>query len=514
MKTPSPTRIAIALLGAILVSGFLAACAVILSKDPVATAHDVSIPIKIETPARVHLADGSVVVYAKGFAVERDTIVGSGMRYDLALKGQGILTRLTVDSVAAIESYRVETNTGRSVGYSLAVTGAIWGSAVLACLALCGSCPTIYSPEGTLQAEAFSYSIAPIFEARDVDRLSMHPGPEGTIVLDVRNEMLETHYINDMELVEVLHSDEERMAVDPQGRALAFRPADLSVRAIDREGRDLSVVVATIDGNATLASERWLSGAAREIDDWIDVTAPAPAGADSVALLLYVRNSPLTTILLYEVILGGQGLHAVDYVGRDLGRVDHALDLGRWYGSRMGLRIFATNGNEIGRVGDVGPIAWKEVAIVVPVDRDSVRVRLSFVTDAWRIDRIAVGQDVRRAETRTIVPAAVTGADGVTDVEALMRLGDSDDRYLETRPGERFELRFDPGPGNEGERTFLLASTGYYVEWIRGAWLESPVASFDPSDAALVEALRRWSDARPNYEAAFQRIRFPVEAGR
>jgi hypothetical protein len=52
------------------------------------------------------------------------------------------------------------------------------------------------------------------------------------------------------------------------------------------------------------------------------------------------------------------------------------------------------------------------------------------------------------------------------------------------------------------------------VEWIRGAWLDSSVASFDPSDAALVEALRRWRDTRSTYEAAFQRVRFPVEAGR
>ena len=180
----------------------------------------------------------------------------------------------------------------------------------------------------------------------------------------------------------------------------------------------------------------------------------------------------------------------------------------------MGLRVTVAGGGEVGRVGDVGPLAWKEVAIIVPVDGDSVRVRLSFVTDAWRIDRIAIGRDPRRAATRAIAPAAVAGVDGVTEVEAIARLRQADDRYLETRPGERFELSFDTGPGSPGERTFLLASTGYYVEWIRAAWLDSPAASFDPSDAALVDALRRWRDARDTYEAAFQRVRFPVEAGR
>ncbi|CAN5784974.1 hypothetical protein BH20GEM1_BH20GEM1_01320 [soil metagenome] len=515
MKLPlaSPARVFPAL-GMILLAAIVASCAVILSKDSIATAHDAMRPVEVESPARVHMADGSVIVYPQGFALQRDTILGPGTRYGLSLKGMEVVRRLAVDSVAAIESYRVETNTGRSVGYSLAVTGAIWSSAVLACLAFCGSCPTIYSPDGTLEAEAFSYSIAPVFEARDVDRLFTRADADGIVTLDVRNEMLETHYINQFELIEVRHADGERVAVDPQGRAVAFRPVDVPVRAVDREERNLSVVVAAIDGVATRASERSLAGAEHEMEDWIDVTAPAPAGADSVALLLHVRNSPLTTILLYEVMLGGQGVGAVDWIGRDLGRVDHALDLGRWYGSRMGLRASTPDGSEVGRVGDVGPLAWKEVAIVVPVDRDSVRVRLSFVTDAWRIDRIALGRDVRRTETRTVAPTAVVGADGVTDSDALARLGKADERYLETRPGERFELTFDVGPSGEDERTFLLASTGYYVEWIRGAWLESPAASFDPSDAALVEALRRWRGTRSTYEAAFQRVRFPVEAGR
>jgi hypothetical protein len=43
-----------------------------------------------------------------------------------------------------------------------------------------------------LHAEAFSYSIAPLLEARDVDRLATQPDADGHLRIEVRNEALET----------------------------------------------------------------------------------------------------------------------------------------------------------------------------------------------------------------------------------------------------------------------------------------------------------------------------------
>src|SRR5678809_654746 len=68
-----------------------------------------------------------------------------------------------------------------------------------------GSCPTFYRDSaGTpvLEAEGFSYSIAPLFEARDVDRLRARPGSDGKLALEVRNEAFETHFLNHLELLE------------------------------------------------------------------------------------------------------------------------------------------------------------------------------------------------------------------------------------------------------------------------------------------------------------------------
>jgi hypothetical protein len=94
-------------------------------------------------------------------------------------------------------------------------------------------------------------------------------------------------------------------------------------------------------------------------------------------------------------MLASQGAEAL---GSDVNRIGEAVDLGRWFRETMGLRVsvFARNGwREVARIGDTGPIAWEEVAIVVPVpEGDELRIRLSFLVDAWRIDYAALAADV------------------------------------------------------------------------------------------------------------------------
>ena len=65
---------------------------------------------------------------------------------------------------------------------------AVFGTAVLA-VAIFGSCPTVYAEvEGQklIQMEAFSYSIAPLFESRDVAALSAGEDEEGRISLELK----------------------------------------------------------------------------------------------------------------------------------------------------------------------------------------------------------------------------------------------------------------------------------------------------------------------------------------
>ena len=476
--------------------------------------------VSVTTPVKAHLVDGSTVVFWHGVRVAGGTVSGPGTRYDLTLRDSTVVTGVVLDSVVGMESFRDQDEPGKTILVSTLATGlAAIATAGLA-VAIFGSCPTYYTDSaGTylLEGEGFSYSIAPLFEARDVDRLRIHAAPDGTLRLEVRNEALETHYLNQLELLEVRHAAGETALGDESNRILIVGDATPPIRAVDRGGRDVRRYLAAAD-SAVYRSDPGALARAREGDpeDWIDLEMPAPPGADSVAIVLRLRNSLLNTILLYDIMLGDPGARSLDWVGRDLQQLGPAVELAQWYQRRMGLDVAVGDGTDyraVAHVKDTGPIAWKDVAVVVPVlERGRIRIRLRFPVDNWRIDRIAVAARFRRA-LPLVHPLAAIDAGGQADTTALASLTAPDGRYLETTPGQRFTAAFRPGqPAAIGERTFFLVSQGYYTEWVRRSWLAAPrtARTFVPSDSALAEAIARWRVAQDSLEAGFMASRIPV----
>jgi len=477
----------------------------------------------VQTPVKAHLADGSTVVFRNGVRIVGGVAWGLGMRYDLALRDSAPVARLALDSVVGMESFRTTIDPVPTILVSgLAMFGAALGAVAIACLAdpkCFGSCPTYYSDSaGTLvlEAEGFSYSVAQLFEARDLDRLRLHAAPDGVVRLEVRNEAFETHFINHLELLEVVHAADETALPDELNRALVVRDIARAASARDRRGRDVRSHLRAPDGDVYRTDPRVL-GAARvgDLEDAIEIAVRAPHGADSVAVVLRLRNSLLNTILFYDIMLGDPGARSLDWVGRDLQQVGPAVELAQWYQKRMGMQIAVREGGtyrDIAHLKDTGPVAWKDVAIVVPVlERDSVRIRLSFPADNWRIDRVAVAARFRHPVVLVHPLAEVRDAAERPDTTARASLAAADGRYLETTAGQRFTAEFRAAPG-AATRTFLLASQGYYTEWVRRGWLVAPRASrtFVPSDSALAEAIARWRVTQDTLEARFMATRVPV----
>ena len=74
--------------------------------------------VVIETPVKVHLTDGSTGVYAEGVTISAGTLRGKGDFCDIALKPfstNPVLTPVSLDSVAAIETFQERLDRGKTV---------------------------------------------------------------------------------------------------------------------------------------------------------------------------------------------------------------------------------------------------------------------------------------------------------------------------------------------------------------------------------------------------------------
>jgi hypothetical protein len=481
---------------------------------------------QVTSPVKVHLKDGSTAVFPEGVTLESGLLKGKGTRYDLALKSSQEVTSVPLDEVAAMESYREDVNHAASALLSVVATAATVAAVGLAAIAIFGSCPTVYSdpgaahgPPARLETEMFPYSIVPLFESRHLARLSGGVGPDGRLRLEIRNEALETHYINQLQLLEVRHRPGEDVLPDPGGGPLVVGARTAPSRASSRAGTDVTRILARSDGDAFRTDRRTLAAAhAGDLEDWVDLTFPAPAAGGKKALVLTARSSLLNTVLFYDLMLADAGPLALDWLGRDLNRISDAVEMGRFCQKYMGLKVAVWTGDtfqEVARVPDPGPIAWHDVVIPLPLTTGDteVRLRLTFLADAWRIDSTMLADLAPSGTPRVLPVAEVTGPTGLPEPAAKRSLLLPDHDYLRTSPGQRFFVRFDPEPLAPGERrTFLLSSQGYYTEWIRGDWLRSsrPPRVFAPTEAALLEGLARWRREQSSLEARFEKQRVPV----
>jgi hypothetical protein len=438
-------------------------------------------PIEISSPVKAHLFDGSTVVFPEGVNVYDGSVHGKGEMFNIALENNRFIDEIALDEVAAMESFQTPVSTGATAAAST-VSAAGWAAlGVGAALLLFGSCPTVYSVDSEValpDAELFSYSITPSFQARDIDKLGLRHVQDGYFELDVRNEMLETHYIDQLE---------------------------------DQDGRDILPEIASADGKAWSAtSDRLANVSLDDFHDSLDFEFNVPENSGELALVLNMRNSMLNTVLLYDVMLKEQSFAALDWMGHDLKHLGNRAELGLWYRENMGMTVSVWRDGKfrkVGRIGDQGPIAWSERALVLDaVSGENVRIRLSFVADNWRIDQVALATDAQRAKVRTIpVTMAKTPQSRRPDIpEYLAR---ADETYLITRPGESVQLGFDLGESKQS-RTFFLASEGYYMEWMRSDWLaEEHRRKFEPTAHTLVQSLEIYAQKRDTYREQFESIK-------
>lgn len=491
----------------------------------------------VTAPTKVFLMDATVALFPEGFRVSNGTLKGNGIRFSSTGVVHDIpfdrLPRARIqvpkDSAMAMTYYdRVVTGGRGFASFFLGLTGGALTTASLYCMAnpkACfGSCPTVYTRDGDaweFKAELFSYSISRLLESGDLDRIGAHECPGSPFMLRVANEALETHHINVMHLLAVRH---------PAG-TLALPATDGSIVAVGDVREPLSAVNST--GEDVLRDIRFWDDASYRSDsiqvrqvksgrtsDWVELRVRPPDGSDSVIMVLRLRNTLLSTLLFYEIVLGSQGVRALDWTGRMNTDPLYAGQFRRIYSEFSGMKIKVRREGQwmtMGSVPDVGPVGWKPIAVKVPVEEEGdLRLRLEFFPDNVMIDYVgfAVGDDHRVLVPEEFLPTTIRDETGALRPDLASILARDDDRYVTTEPQNAYRFEYDVPPPGKDEMTLFVRSKGYYTEWIRGTWItaEEGVERFDLQriDQTMVRLADLWIRERIDMESLFFRNRIPV----
>jgi hypothetical protein len=491
----------------------------------------------VQAPTKVFLRDASIALFPQGFQLKEDTLLGQGLRYSSIGSVRNVpledlpqrSLRIPKDSAIAMTYFEEVITPGR--GFASFIHG-FFGAAITPLSIYCianpkacfGSCPTVYTRNGDnweFQTELFSYSISRLLESEDLDRLNYRISSGAPFTLRVANEALETHNINLMQLIAVRHAAGTMAFPTADGDFVTVRELRAPLSAVNSEGRDILQPVQFWDDQAYRSD----SALVREVksgrtSDWIDVRVRPPHRSRSATIVLRLKNTLLSTVLFYEVVLGTQGVEAVDWTRRMNSDRPYAALFRSVYSQFSGLKILAWRGDSwrmMGSVPDAGPVGWKPVAINVPIeDENELRIRVEFFPDNIMIDYLAFDFDSGENQilASEVPPYAVTDKAGDLRPEILALLQRDDLRYLVTEPQDVYRFLYELPTAGEGEMTLFVRSKGYYTEWIRGSWIGPPVGprQFDlfNIDKTITMLADLWIAERGTMESLFFRNRVPV----
>lgn len=491
-----------------------------------------SLQTKVTSPTKVVLRDASVLLFPLGITVYNDTIIGVGQRFWLS--GSSTRNELTVvpfDSIAAMTKYESKSSGASAVASFLhGLLGGVTTPLSLYCLACpkcCfGSCPTVYTYDGTrqnLEAELFSHCISRQLEEQDVDFFNQPLPDSGLYQLSLKNEALETHYLNYVAFYLVHHPVGTRIYPSEDGTPVAIQTHVQPARVTNRSGDDILRAVRQIDSIAYRSGEgmvvRMMGG---DPFDWLDVKLEVPESVRTIRMIVRLRNTLLSTILLYDVVMASQGIEAMNWTTRMDTDPVYASQFRAIYNAFSGVAVkVLRNGQWVQQttVKDVGPLAWKTFAVQIPVDRaGELSLRLQFVSDNFMIDMI--GFDVSGSSqpplfVEKIDPKEIQDNSGRLRRELALLIEKDDDQYLVTNPGESYRLSYDVRKKAGYEATAFVRSKGYYTEWIRGSWLRNPQSAYQfnlfQTEQIFSRLAESWLENKDAIEKRFFDARIPVK---
>jgi len=474
----------------------------------------------ITAPAKVYLNDGTIVLFQKGFSVENSRIIGIGKGFYI----NNLIDQLTkefsipLSDVAALTYHATQIKAGSAVGSVIMGITAVPLTILAAyCLvnpkACFGSCPTVYVRENDQYqfcSELFSYSVSPFMEADDLDLLIGNlDKTKDPLDIRITNEALETHFINEMKLVQVIHPKNTAVYPTSSNQMILFNEFHTPVEAKNSQGVD---VLSRIEKNDQVGyrspEELVLELKKGAYFDFLDLKMKIPPSTPRINLLLKVRNTLMSTILFYEVVLASQGIDALSWIEKMNTDPVYANLFKSIYHTFSGITIKIKKDNE-----------W--IAAALPTyDQEELQVRLEFIPDNFFFDRISFDYGNEQEGKNLLVE--VLDCERICDYQGQERndlmklLNEKDEHYLVTEPSDVYHFYYHLGDISEEETLSLFVSaSGYYTEWLRGKWLtekSTPNYKFNLYDfgGTFNQLAESWLSNKKMMEEAFFKTRIPI----
>ena len=442
----------------------------------------------IQVGSKIQTYDDNIYIFPNGFTLHNGSIKGIGQLFNIdSSDGNYSKRTIPLENVATINYYEETTSGGRHLAsFLFSITGpplAVLSLYCVSCPKCCfGSCPTIYT-KGTdgylLETELFSECISRQLENSDVDLLSQKIDDCGYVELMIANEALETHYINKFELVAINHPIGTKLFPTFNDSLILVNSFTKPSQAYNSDGNDITDLIQKDD------SEYYRTGTENINDfkngilfDWIDINYNTVGENKKVKVVIKYRNTLLSTILLYDVVLASQGIEALEWTDRMNNDADYASTFKMIYDDFSGIDILSGENNKwrkLGSLKDAGPITWRYAAIEVPVNEDgNLNLRFKFISDNMLIDYISIDTSSIINNNIKIDSALSFEIRNESDeiennVDDLIQKDDK--QYLITNPGDNYRLKYKFLKRNNTEQTLAIFSKGYYNEWIRGEWI-------------------------------------------
>lgn len=335
------------------------------------------------------------------------------------------------------------------------------------------SCPLIYSLgdfDYKLESETFAGAVFKGVEKTSYDVLNYLKPVNGFYRIRLVNARQETEYVNELKLIVVDHSPAVSVIPDFIGRIHTITKLVRPFGVYDKEGHDLTTVLDKIDGHYWESNLNTVDVHKKgDLVDYITASFSKPPHAQNVKIVVSGLNTKLAYFAL-EKIFAFQGSLGMNWYNKlDSDSTERARFIG-WLMREGMLHISVWDGtkwSERSAIQDVGPGVEKtQITIlnVADIQDDTLKVRFSFRTGLWRLDRIAV--DYSPDSPVRICKLTSDSAKNEKGLDISNLISESDLAYYVTICGEYANIRFTVPPKNpELARTVIAKTRGFYNQW-------------------------------------------------